>query len=67
VSSISADINDLPNVKVTQCQIELATLRSELSLEYGDMILAKIEAINDRGWSVLTMNSVAPLMEDIPR
>ena len=36
VSSIPADKFNRPNVKVTQCQIELATLRSEFSLVYGD-------------------------------
>lgn len=64
---MAADTLGYPNVKVTQCQIELEVLRDQFSLNYGDEILAKVEAINERGWSDQTMNDVAPLMEDIPR
>lgn len=46
----------------------MPTLLKNYSLNYKDIIVAKVVAVNDRGDSIASVsNIVTPIVEDVPR
>lgn len=59
---------NLKLLKDPHCYIAMPTLIDKLGLVYQDQILAKVIAVNERGSSLLSSpNTVAPIVEDVPR